>query len=200
MSLERLETLIHLFARAGTWLGGTLMVLAAFIIALEVILRKIFLVSLGGADELASYALAIGTVWALSFALIERAHIRVDALYMILPAPLCVVLDLLSLASISTVAALLSWYAHGVLMTSIELGATANTPLATPLWIPQGIWVIGLFSFLITAVCLFVLTALAAVKGNTRKVQNLAGTKTVNEELEEGLAAVQSGKEAPLCS
>ena len=191
MIVERVEKITRLISRFGTWIGGTLMLMAATIIGLEVVLRKVFLLSLGGADELASYALAIGTVWALSFTLMERAHIRVDALYMILPGRLCACLDILSLVSMTAFAGCLTLYAAGVLQTSLDLQATANTPLATPLWIPQGIWVAGLGVFMLVACLLLLLAVSALVRGNIRNVHRIAGTKSVGEELEEGLAATQ---------
>ncbi len=196
MPLTRLIEITNLISRIGTWIGGSLMLFASGIIGLEVILRKIFLISLGGADELASYALAIGTVWALSFTLIERAHIRVDALYMVLPGWLRAGLDLLALVAVTVFAGFLTWYAAGVLLTSIDLQATANTPLATPLWIPQGIWVMGLGLFVIIALLLTALTLLALIRGRVEDVNRLAGTKTVSEELEEGFAATQAGGKA----
>jgi len=60
-------------------------------------LRKIFLVTMGGSDELSGYAFAIGTAWALGFTLLRRANVRVDALYNRLPPALCAVLDIVAL-------------------------------------------------------------------------------------------------------
>ena len=67
-----------------TWFGGALIILSAFLVTLEVFLRKLFNISLGGADELSGYAFGVATTFALSFALLERAHIRVDALIAVL--------------------------------------------------------------------------------------------------------------------
>lgn len=39
------------------------MLLAAVLIGIDVVIRKFFATSIGGADELAGYALAIGTSW-----------------------------------------------------------------------------------------------------------------------------------------
>ena len=60
-----------------TWLGGILIVLSAFLVTLEVFLRKAFNVSLGGADEISGYAFGVSTALALSFALFERAHVTI---------------------------------------------------------------------------------------------------------------------------
>jgi TRAP-type C4-dicarboxylate transport system permease small subunit len=76
--MNTLMTSIHRVAQAGLWFGGALVLLAALLIAVDVVLRKVFNASIGGADELAGYALAIGTAWGLGAALLDRTHIRID--------------------------------------------------------------------------------------------------------------------------
>ena len=71
-------------AHWGLWFGGALVLLAALLIGVDVVLRKFFDASIGGADELAGYALALGAAWALAATLLERAHIRIDSLYVLL--------------------------------------------------------------------------------------------------------------------
>ena len=73
-------------ARRMVWVGGALLLAAAITVSVDVIVRKLFNLSLGGADELSGYAFAIGVAWALPFALLQRANIRIDALYGKLPA------------------------------------------------------------------------------------------------------------------
>ena len=195
MTLENIEQLGLRISRLGVWCGGILMVVSSFIIGTEVILRKVFLMSLGGADELASYALALGTVWALSFALLHRSHIRVDALYQHLPKPICAILDVLALISILVFASILAWYGFDVWLTSWEFDSTANTPLGTPLWIPQGLWVLGLFSFVLTTLLLLVRALGALLRKDLDTVQQLAGTLTVDEELHEEMEAVERAEQ-----
>ena len=77
---------VRRFAQWGLWFGGALVLLAAILIGIDVLMRKFLARSIGGADELAGYALAIGTAWGLGAALLDRAHIRIDSLYMLFPA------------------------------------------------------------------------------------------------------------------
>ena len=63
----------------------------------DVIARKLFNASIGGADELSGYAFCAGTALALSFALFERAHIRVDFLYHLFPRRMQRATDILGL-------------------------------------------------------------------------------------------------------
>jgi len=50
----------------GLWFGGALVLLAAVLIGIDVLMRKFLARSIGGADELAGYALAVGTPGALA--------------------------------------------------------------------------------------------------------------------------------------
>ena len=85
---------VRRFAQWGLWFGGALVLLAALLIGIDVLMRKFLNRSIGGADELAGYALAIGTAWGLAAALLDRAHIRIDSLYVLLPQKLRLALDL----------------------------------------------------------------------------------------------------------
>ena len=46
-------------AHWGLWFGGTLILLSAILIGIDVVLRKFYNISIGGADEIAGYALAL---------------------------------------------------------------------------------------------------------------------------------------------
>ena len=82
--MDRLLRMAHGVARGGAWFGGALILAAAVLVAADVVIRNLFVVSVGGSDELAGYALAVGSAWALAFALLERAHVRIDVLYRIM--------------------------------------------------------------------------------------------------------------------
>ena len=176
-------------ARAGAWFGGALIIASAFLVGIEVVIRKAFDLTIGGADELSGFALAISTSWALAFTLIERAHIRIDSLYVRLPVRLCALLDLLGLALLTAFMALITWYGFGVFRTSYELGARSLSPLGTPLVVPQLIWVLGFVVFLAIALVVFVSALAAFVSGDLATVRRLVGSRTVGEEIEAELEA-----------
>ena len=164
------------------WAGGTMVLASAILVSVDVLLRKLFLVSLGGADELSGYAFAIGTTWALAFTLLRRANVRVDALYIHLPQAICAVLDIVALIAFGGFLALLTWQAWDVLDTSLAFNAHATTPLATPLWIPQALWLIGLVFFLFTMLPLLLRSLFALLGGDLAKVRSLAGARTIEED------------------
>lgn len=180
--LDRWLGLADRISRYAIWFGGTLVLVSAFVVSVDVLLRKIFLISMGGSDELSGYAFAIGTAWALGFTLLRRANVRVDALYTRLPAALCAVLDIVALLSLALFLGLLTWQAWSVFNTSLAFSARATTPLATPLWIPQGLWLIGYCLFIFTLVPLLLRALLALLTGDLPKVRSLAGARTIEED------------------
>lgn len=138
------------------YICGGLLFLSVALISVEVFLRKFFLISLGGVDEISSYILGICISWTLAYVLYEKMHIRIDFFYNKLSSAIKPYLDLLSMAFTLLFISFLSYYALNVLLTSIEKNSTANTPLGTPLWIPQSLWVFGfLFFVLVVFVLLF---------------------------------------------
>lgn len=187
--MDQLLRLAYGLARAGVWFGGGLIVAAAVLVGVEVVIRKAFSLSIGGADELSGHALAISTAFGLGFALFERAHIRIDSLYAHLPVRLCAVLDVLGLAVFIAFFALIAWHGAGVLATSWRLGARSLSALATPLVVPQALWVAGLLLFLLLALLLLARALVALVTGDLATVNRLLGSRAVVEEVAAELGA-----------
>ena len=183
--MERLQELSEKFSLATVYVGGSLLIFSAFLVAIEVILRKIFNQSLAAVDELSGYIFAIITAWAFSYALFRRAHIRIDALYVRLPAKVQCTLDVTALLSLALFFTLLAWQAVGVLTETIRIGATSNTPLRTPLWMPQIFWMTGLWFFLINIYLLLIRAAWALVRARFDKVREIAGAPSLLEEVAE---------------
>jgi TRAP-type mannitol/chloroaromatic compound transport system permease small subunit len=178
-------------ARAGAWFGGALLIAAAFLVGVEVVIRKAFNLTIGGADELSGYALAISTSWAIAFTLLERAHIRIDSLYAHLPVRLCAVLDIAGLALLTALFVLIAWHGYGVFLTSYRLGAHSLSPLGTPLVIPQLIWVLGFAMFLVIAILLLVRALMLLIAGDAQAVMRLIGSRTTGEEIEAELGGLE---------
>ena len=176
----------------GVWAGGGLLFLAAFTVSVDVIARKVFTVSLGGADELSGYAFAIGTAWAFSFALLRRANVRVDALYQHLPLKFCALLDLLALLSLGVFVAYLARYGYEVMATSWQLSARSNSALKVPLWIPQGLWFGGLALFAATLLLLLARSLTALARGDWKTIHDLLGARSIKEEADEEAAYARS--------
>ena len=175
----------------GLWFGGALVLLAAVLIGIDVILRVGFNRSIGGADELSGYALAIGTVWSLGAALLDRAHIRIDSLYMFFPTPLRLALDLFGLVLFIAFFALVTWHGLGVLQQSVQVGSRSQSALETPLFIPQTLWIAGLVAFLLTGLVLLTHALRLALRGDASAMAKAIGTKSAEEEVEEEISALK---------
>ncbi|TLP59444.1 TRAP transporter small permease [Parasedimentitalea maritima] len=168
-----------------TWIGGTLIVLSAFLVTLEILLRKVFNISLGGADEISGYAFGVATSFALSFALFERAHIRVDALMGVIPRKLHSVINLLGLVLLVGFALVVTTMVWGMVGDTLKHGSRSITPMRVPLAYPQIPWLLGWVLFVISGVLL----GLAAVKrffaGDATGVQELIGVKSIDEQIQD---------------
>lgn len=183
--MERLIRLSDRFSTWSAWAGGGILFATAILIAVEVVLRKLFAISMGGADELSNYALAISTSWTFGYALFRKAHIRIDVFYVRLPQRVRQALDVLSLSLFGVCALVISYFAFRVLLTSIQRSSIANTPLATPLWIPQGLWFAGILTLTFMVFILLAGTVCRQWAGDRRGAQSLSGASTIKEEIEE---------------
>lgn len=188
-ALAALTAFAETLARAAVWVGGALTIASVLLISVEVLVRKLLGRSLGGADELSSYAFAISTTWSLAFATLQRANVRVDVLYQYLPVRLSAVLDWVSMVALGTFMGVLTYYAYDVVATSYVQNSHANTPLATPLYIPQGLWFIGLVFMCVVLGLMLLRASVALVTGDIETVKAIAGVRSTQEEAEEEAAA-----------
>ena len=168
----------------GLWFGGALVLLAAILIGIDVVMRKLFSSSIGGADEIAGYALAIGTAWSLAAALLERAHIRIDSLYVLFPNRLRLALDFAGLAVFIAFFGLIAWHGSGMVVQSWTAGSRSQSALQTPTVIPQAIWIIGLAVFVAVGVLLFVHALLLLGRGRVAAATAAISTRSAEEEVE----------------
>jgi len=185
--MERIMKLTHRLTCYGVWFGGGLICLSAFIVGFEVLIRKVFNLSIGGADELSGFALAIGTAWALGFALLERAHIRIDSVYMWMPLSVRAVMDLIGLVVFFIFFGFMTIRGWSTFFETVALNAHSISPLGTPLVYPQFLWVVGL-TFLMAVTSLLLVQVLGRlIRRDFVGIQAAVGSKTVREELEEEL-------------
>ena len=182
---------IRRFAQWGLWFGGALVMLAAVLIGIDVVLRKFFALSIGGADELAGYALAIGTTWGLGAALLDRAHIRIDSLYLLFPQKLRLVLDLAALALLVGFFALVAWHGMSVVSQSWTSESRSQSALETPTIIPQAMWLAGLVVFVAIGVVLLIDALRITAAGNLRGATRLVGTRSAEEEVQDEIRDLQ---------
>ena len=189
-----MEAAIHSARRVahwGLWFGGVLILLAAILIGVDVVMRKLFGTSIGGADELSGYALALGTAWALAATLLERAHIRIDSLYVLLPRRLRFALDVVGLVLLIAFFGLIAWHGWSMVAQSWVAGSRSQSALQTPTVIPQFIWLVGLIVFVAIAILLLVHAVVLAARGQHAAVAKLISTRSAEEEVEDEIRDLQ---------
>lgn len=183
-------------ALLAVWIGGAALMLAALMVTIDVISRKLFGITMSGSDEITGYVFAGATTWAYAHCLLTRSNIRIDALYNVFPMRLRAVLDILGLSLLQLYMAYLTVKGLEMLATSWARDSVAVSVLATPLWIPQAVWATGLIFFNLTLAFLIAHALVAFAVGGSAAVQALAGTRTVQEEIAEG-AHDDPGRQRP---
>ena len=177
---DRIETLL------ATVFGGIFLGLSV-VVAVETISRKVFNVSLQGADELGGYALAVGSTIAFSLALMGRNHIRVDVFHDKFPRGMQAALNWLSIVALAALGAFIAWIAFKVIGDTLQYGSTAQTPWATPLIWPQSVWYAGLVTFALVAAGYAVRATLLLLTDRIDMLNHDFHPKSAKEELKEEL-------------
>jgi TRAP-type mannitol/chloroaromatic compound transport system permease small subunit len=163
--------------------GWWLIALSA-ITCVEMLGRKVLGFSLQGVDEIGSYTYGIVGAFGFAFALITRSHVRVDFLLSRFSVRIRSLLNLLAMLSLAALALLCLWRGYHVVADSIDLGSTAATPLATPMWIPQSIWLLGYLMFALVSGWAALDATRLFVRGATTDLNARFGPQTLEEEIE----------------
>jgi len=193
--MERLHTIAQGVSRVGAIAGGVLLLLAAITIFIDITLRYTVSWTVGGADELAGYSLAIASAWGFSAAVLSRSHIRIDTVYVRVRRSVRAVLDVLSLAALAFFFALVTWHAWGVVRQSWVSQSRSQSELETLLVIPQAMWFAGLAFFVAVALLLLTRSLFAGLSGDSDRLFALIGSKSAVAEAEEEIAAVEKAFE-----
>src|SRR5712664_4153911 len=132
--MKRLQAIAEGISRAGAIAGGAMLLLASVTICIDIFLRYAFSRTVGGADDLSGYALAIASAWGFSAALLSRSHIRIDTVYVRVRSRAArAALDVLSLASFALFGGLVAWHGWGVLQQSYVSNSHSQSAIEMPL-------------------------------------------------------------------
>lgn len=175
MVAEKLAVFLALVA------GGAVAVLAILIFA-DIIGRDFVGVSVQGTDEIGGYVLAFVGSLGMALTLLRRGHPRIDLFFRFFPRIVGDVLHVLAQVTIAGLAIFMTWHAWSELQTTMRFGAITNTPLQTPLWVPQSVWVLGMAFFAITA-CLTSAHAVYLLVTDRASVAKFYGPVTVDEDV-----------------
>ena len=172
-------------SRILVWIGGTLIILSALLVTVEVVLRKLFNISFGGADELSGYAFGIATSLGFAYVVFERAHIRVDALYNLFPVWLQTIANLVGIVLLAGFAGVICVMAWHLVADTLTHNSHSITPMRTPLALPQIPWLAGWLFFVACCGLLILASLKALVSGDLKALNALIGTRTIDEQIDD---------------
>jgi TRAP-type C4-dicarboxylate transport system permease small subunit len=133
----------NLVERLSLWTSAFCMAGMAILILAEVLLRGVFNTTTEHSDELVGYLLVGISFLSLALCQSRGAFHRVEMVQMRLgprgQAVSALVFDVLSFAYI----AVTNWYFLQFVLSSYRREAAASTVLATPLWIPETVMIVG---------------------------------------------------------
>jgi TRAP-type C4-dicarboxylate transport system permease small subunit len=184
--MRTLDRLIELGCTQLAVIGGWMLIGSAFFVAIEVVGRKLFAVSLDGANEISAYVMAISSSWAFSYTLLQRGHICIDAIHRYLPERARAAIGVLSMISLAAFAGLLVWFSFRLLEFAWVNDQRANTTLRTPQWIPLLLWYGGLILFLCISTLAAIRSLYALVIGDITTARRLSGMSANEAEIELG--------------
>jgi len=171
------------------WLFGLSLCLLSLTVAAEVLMRKFFLISLQGVDELSGYALAVTAALGFFLALGDGGHMRIDILYARLSATLRLLSDGMAVIAMAGAAVLIFWMGWITYSESREFNSVSQTPWATPMVIPQSIWLVAMLPFLLASLYALFRWLWALLKADRRTLGEFRA-KGSDDEVQEQLQAL----------
>lgn len=182
--LDRLATLL-------AFLAGASVFILSLLIAFDVVARRFFGFSLQGTDEIGGYVLAIVGSLGMIHVLNRREFTRIDLLLRVTPLAVQRVLHVIAYISLAAMVVFFATQAIKTLEATILFQSRANTPLQTPMWIPQGLWTIGMVFFAVMAVFHAVRATILLVVSPER-VEREYGTSGLEEEIQDYAGLVET--------
>jgi len=174
-----LERIIDVLVLAvGWWL-----ILLSIATCIEMVSRKLFAFSLQGVDEVGGYTLAVVGAIGFSYTLVTRGHTRIDFLVSKLPERWRSTLNMLAMVTLAGMAVFAVSRGWVVLSESIEFQSHSTTPLQTPMWLPQSMWLTGWALFTVVAVYMAVHSLALLMSGRHAELNKAYGPQTLEEEI-----------------
>lgn len=201
-------------ARSAVLAGCALLLVAAFIVTAEVLVRKAIPdftdlvtwiipplaasgetfkvwvrdhLTFSGSDEISSYLFAVGTSWSMAYVLVTRGHVRIDIVYGGLGPRTRAILDIIALTLLAIFIGALVERAYNVTSTNLIEYNRSNTNLRIPFAWAQIPWFAGILLFFVTAVTAILRSIGALFRGDYATVNATAGVSSQDEEIESEL-------------
>ncbi len=174
------------------WLGGAMLLLSAALVTLDVVFRSLFKLTLFESFELSTYAFAISTALGMSYALVTRAHIRIELLYVALPARARAWLDVVAFAGLALCLGVLLYWCGAMVAGNWKSGARSNSSLAIRLAWPQGLWLLGLAWFALLSAAYAAAGLWHCLRGRAELTHGHLGMASLKEEIDASTAGAEA--------
>lgn len=165
-----------------------MLLLCAFLVALDVVFRASLKVTYFESFELSTYAFAIATAMGMSYALVSRTHIRIEVVYVLFGPRKRGWFDTVAYSVLALCALVLLYWCAQVVLGNYSSGARSNSSLAAPLAIPQSIWLFGLAWFALLAVLYALYGLTKCLRGQPEEAHRRLGVSTLEDEIEASVA------------
>lgn len=171
--------------------GWALLALCA-LTGYDIVARRLLNHSVQGVDEIGGYVLAITGSVGFAAALLNRMHTRIDLILAIMPARLRAVMNTIAAIALAGFAVFITQKALVTLIETLEFGSRASTPLQTPLWIPQSLWIFGIVLFAIVSCVMAVHAIWLLLRGKIDMLNKQYGNPSIDEETKASLTVAGS--------
>jgi TRAP-type C4-dicarboxylate transport system permease small subunit len=146
-----LDRLIGLICLAGASLAALAILASLFIITYSVGMRYVMNNPQAWTDESVGYLLVASVMASIAYALRQGEHIAVDILTERLPAAGRAAVEIFGFIAVAIVAGVLLFEAYETVAFSKMVGLRSNGYLATQLYIPQSMMILGFGLLLVAA-------------------------------------------------
>ena len=136
-------------SRLAAWLSGLILVAMVLHILVEIVMRSFFDTSTYVLDEFIGYGVAAMTFLALAYALEEGSLIRVNIVLSRTHGRVRRALELVCASSTLALACFLGWYVLRNWKRDWDRGAVSPSIAEIPMWIPEGLVLLGFILFVI---------------------------------------------------
>ena len=192
-------------ARAVAIACGWALMAISVLTCIDIVGRKFFAFSFQGVDELSGYTMAIVSAAGFAYALSTRAHMRITLLFPHIPPLARSVLNVVAMLTLAGMAVFCAVRGFAEVQASLGIDhgewtdptqwRRVNTPLQTPLWIPQALWFVGLALFAaMTTAC--AVQAVGLLFRDRARLDRLYGPHTLDEEIETEIALAEQRERA----
>ncbi len=137
--------------RVFLWVAACSNVATLVFIVLSIVVRLMGR-SISGLDAYAGYCLASTFFLALAETFVRNEHIRVSLLLSNVPAGLRKHIEIFSLLAAIFITGYLTFFSSKMVYTSYKFKEVSQLPDATPLWIPQLSFSLGMLVFLLAQI------------------------------------------------